>query len=175
MRMWEISPCGTRAEEKSRTRLLWSLTLMIRSFLRRSHTEAFPPGLAEARMCWTCLFHDTQLMSSTGFWNKNILEHDLQAKGDDNPVMEQRDGQKKKIFFFLLNPDFWCSTRVLDKKIKRYFKRGFKCLKAKTWSKKWNEIPEFSVLVPLESQSYSSPKCRFQTHFHPTQQDLSRG
>lgn len=48
------------------TLLLWSLTLMMRSFLRRSHTEARPLGLAEARMCWTCRFHDRQPMSSTG-------------------------------------------------------------------------------------------------------------
>lgn len=42
----------------------------MRSFLRRSHTEARPLGQAEARMCWTCLFHDTQLMSSRGFQTK---------------------------------------------------------------------------------------------------------
>jgi len=36
-----------------RTLLLWSLTLMMRSFLRRSQTAARPLGLADARMCWT--------------------------------------------------------------------------------------------------------------------------
>lgn len=47
-------------------------------------------------------------MSSTGFWNKNILEHDLQAKDDDNQVMEQLDGQKKKNVFF------YCSIQIFD-------------------------------------------------------------
>ena len=51
------------------TLLLWSLTLMMRSFLRRSQTEARPLGLAEARMCCTCRFHATQLMSSRGCSN----------------------------------------------------------------------------------------------------------
>lgn len=41
------------------------------SFFLRSHTTAFPLGLAEARMCWTCLFQDTTLMSSTG-WEKQM-------------------------------------------------------------------------------------------------------
>lgn len=33
------------------TLLLWSLILMMGSFFLRSHTTAFPLGLAEARMC----------------------------------------------------------------------------------------------------------------------------
>lgn len=70
-RLQEILLDGIQSDKRNtRTRLLWSLTFMMRSFLRRSHTEAFPPGLAEARMCWTCLFHATQLMSSTGFWTE---------------------------------------------------------------------------------------------------------
>ncbi len=51
------------------TLLLWSLILMMGSFFLRSHTTAFPLGLAEARMCWTCLFQDTTLTSSAG-WRK---------------------------------------------------------------------------------------------------------
>ena len=54
---------------KPPTLLLWSLILMMGSFFLRSHTTAFPLGLAEARMCWTCRFQDTTLMSSAG-WKK---------------------------------------------------------------------------------------------------------
>lgn len=52
---------------KPPTLLLWSLILMMGSFFLRSHTTALPLGLAEARMCWTCLFQDTTLMSSAGW------------------------------------------------------------------------------------------------------------
>ena len=45
---------------------LWSLTLMIGSFFLKSHTTQRPQGDAEANMCCTCLFHDTQLMLSGG-------------------------------------------------------------------------------------------------------------
>ena len=48
------------------TLLLWSLTLMIGSFFLRSHTVARPLGLADAKICWTCLFHAMQLISSGG-------------------------------------------------------------------------------------------------------------
>lgn len=58
----------------AQTLLLWSLILMMGSFFLRSHTTAFPLGLAEARMCWTCLFQDTTLMSSTG-WEKKKKVH----------------------------------------------------------------------------------------------------
>lgn len=53
---------------KPPTLLLWSLILMMGSFFLKSQTTAFPLGLAEARMCCTCLFQDTTLMSSAG-WN----------------------------------------------------------------------------------------------------------
>lgn len=58
----------------TQTLLLWSLILMMGSFFLRSHTTAFPLGLAEARMCWTCLFQETTLMSSTGWEKKNICK-----------------------------------------------------------------------------------------------------
>ena len=62
-----------------RTLLLWSLTLMMRSFLRRSQTEARPLGLAEARMCCTWRFHATQLMSSRGYGGKCSTPNRLDA------------------------------------------------------------------------------------------------
>lgn len=55
---------------KPPTLLLWSLILMMGSFFLKSQTTAFPLGLAEARMCCTCLFQDTTLMSSAG-WNRD--------------------------------------------------------------------------------------------------------
>ena len=45
-----------------------SLTLMIGSFFLKSHTTQREPNV-EAKMCWTCLFHDTQETSSGG-WKK---------------------------------------------------------------------------------------------------------
>lgn len=48
------------------TLLLWSLTLIIGSFFLRSHTVARPLGLADAKICWTCLFQAMQLISSGG-------------------------------------------------------------------------------------------------------------
>lgn len=36
-----------------------------------------------------------------------------------------------------------------------------------------NKTPGFLVLVSLESQSYSGPRCRFQTHSHPKPPGLS--
>lgn len=64
---------------KPPTLLLWSLILMIGSFFLRSHTTALPLGLAEARMCWTCLFQDTTLISSAGWKEEQksfLLKHD---------------------------------------------------------------------------------------------------
>lgn len=55
---------------KPPTLLLWSLILMMGSFFLRSQTTAFPLGLAEARMCWTCRFHETTLISSAGWKRK---------------------------------------------------------------------------------------------------------
>ena len=39
---------------------------MMGSFFRKSHTTHLPPGEADARMCWTCLFQAKQLMLSGG-------------------------------------------------------------------------------------------------------------
>lgn len=68
------------------TLLLWSLTLMMGSFFRRSHTVARPLGLADARMCWTCLFHAMQLMSSRGCHTHNSLSQSC-ITGDSNPAI----------------------------------------------------------------------------------------
>lgn len=75
---------------KRPTLLLWSLILMMGSFFLRSHTTAFPLGLAEARMCWTCLFQDTTLMSSAG-WKKEA------TKGDKSSLAAVWDKPKPHI------------------------------------------------------------------------------
>jgi hypothetical protein len=54
-----------------------SLTLMIGSFFLKSHTTQRKPNV-EAKMCWTCLFHDTQETSSGG-WKKTTIS--INCKG----------------------------------------------------------------------------------------------
>lgn len=49
-----------------------SLILMIGSFFLRSHTTHLAANV-EPRMCWTCLFQDTQATSSGG-WTRGVIQ-----------------------------------------------------------------------------------------------------
>ena len=61
-----VATSGFQATSLARIFDIESLTLIMLSFLRKSHTTHLPPADVDARMCCTWLFHDRHCIASSG-------------------------------------------------------------------------------------------------------------